>query len=381
MRWFAACLLLAGTTQAQDLAISGAFLLEPDGSLRGGGVVVVKGAVIHRVADDGHAEELHTYPGAVVAPGLIDAYSRVGTRLGREERFSPIDPGLSMVDGLDPYDPTLLAALRAGITAVVAAPGENLIVGGAAAVVRTFADGAGLDVIRGDGPMVMSLGEAVFDLQREPTSRAGAVAMLRQALSMAQAGERHPRLQDVMAGRMPVLIRCEQGVDVGAAMKLFMGPPRPISLVHSADLLDLAEDLEGSAVSIITGPFTFGTSPDILMGPGAAVVRGLPVAFATGPGAADAEWLRLSAALAVQHGMDAAAARRGLTTVAAKTAGVDGRIGALKPGLDADIVVFSGDPIRMDSIVLAVYVRGKRVYAHTTPMDDAIAPAWEGDQP
>lgn len=371
---------LTSSALADDLLIRGASIVAPDGTITPGHAVVIRGEKIDRVgdADSMNALDTHAYPGAVISPGLIDAYSRVGTRLGRDERFRPIDPGLSIIDGLDPHDPSLARALRAGITSVVATPGENLIVGGAAAVVRTFVDGPGLDVIRADGPIAMSLGEAVFDLQLEPTSRAGAVAMLRQALTEARLGRGDPRLEAVMAGRMPTIIRCEQAVDVGAAMTLFMGPTRPISLVHSADLLAVAEDLEGSGVSIIAGPYSLATSADILMGPAAISAKGMPVAFGTGPGPLEPEALRLSAALAVRYGLDAGAARRGLTSAAATTAGVEARIGSLAKGLDADIVVFSADPLRLDARVIAVYVRGKKVYADVPPIDDRIEHAWEG---
>ncbi len=358
--------------------IRGASILAPDGTITAGRGVLIQGEKIASVAaeDSLTADVVHDYPGAVICPGLIDAYSRIGTRLGRDERFHPIDPSLSIVDGLDSHDPALARAFKAGITTVVAVPAENLIVGGAAAVVRTWADGPGLDVIRADGPIAMSLGESVFDLQLEPTSRAGAVAMLRHALTESAAGRGHPRLASVMAGELPALIRCERSVDVGAAMMVFHGPPRPLSIVHTADLLDLAEDLEGSDTPIIVGPFSFGTSSDILAGPGAVAARGLPIAFATADREPDA--LRTTAALAVRYGLDPAVARRGLTVTAAKTAGVDSRVGSLSAGLDADIVVFSADPLRLDARVLAIYVRGRRVYAEAPPLEETIESSWKG---
>jgi imidazolonepropionase-like amidohydrolase len=43
-------------------------------------------------------------------------------------------------------------------------------------------------------------------------------------------------------------------------------------------------------------------------------------------------------------------------------AGVADRVGVLAEGKDADVVVFSGDPLRLDSRVLEVYLRGEREY-------------------
>jgi imidazolonepropionase-like amidohydrolase len=42
--------------------------------------------------------------------------------------------------------------------------------------------------------------------------------------------------------------------------------------------------------------------------------------------------------------------------------GVADRIGALAEGRQADVVVFSGDPLDLRARVLAVYIAGQRVY-------------------
>ena len=52
-----------------------------------------------------------------------------------------------------------------------------------------------------------------------------------------------------------------------------------------------------------------------------------------------------------------------MTISPAKVAGVANRIGSIAPGKDADLVLFSRDPVRMDARVLEVYVLGQRVYS------------------
>ena len=76
--------------------------------------------------------------------------------------------------------------------------------------------------------------------------------------------------------------------------------------------------------------------------------------------AADA--LRITAALAVRYGMDPAKARRAITGLPAIVTGVPKRIGSIKEGMDADLVVFSDDPLQLDARVLEVYIDGVRVY-------------------
>lgn len=43
--------------------------------------------------------------------------------------------------------------------------------------------------------------------------------------------------------------------------------------------------------------------------------------------------------------------------------GLDDRVGALKPGLDGDVVIWSGDPLDIMSRALRVFVEGREVYS------------------
>jgi imidazolonepropionase-like amidohydrolase len=72
--------------------------------------------------------------------------------------------------------------------------------------------------------------------------------------------------------------------------------------------------------------------------------------------------LRLSAALCVQAGLDPALAWSALTSGAAAAAGVGQRTGRLERGLDADFVLWSGDPLDLGSRPVAVFVDGVRAY-------------------
>ena len=41
--------------------------------------------------------------------------------------------------------------------------------------------------------------------------------------------------------------------------------------------------------------------------------------------------------------------------------GVEDRVGSLAPGLEADLVIWSGDPLSPTSTAEAVYIRGQEV--------------------
>ena len=73
------------------------------------------------------------------------------------------------------------------------------------------------------------------------------------------------------------------------------------------------------------------------------------------------ELLPVSAALCVRDGLSMEGALRGITINAAKVACVDDRIGSIKVGKDADIVVFNGHPFEFLTKTRAVFIGGRRV--------------------
>src|SRR5262249_32145176 len=73
---------------------------------------------------------------------------------------------------------------------------------------------------------------------------------------------------------------------------------------------------------------------------GVVIVNGSDMGvFAHGQGARELE-------LMVDYGMKTAEARRAATSVAAKALHLETRLGAIKPGLLADLVAVEGDPAR-----------------------------------
>ncbi len=88
--------------------------------------------------------------------------------------------------------------------------------------------------------------------------------------------------------------------------------------------------------------------------------HGIPVAFHSDAeeGAAD---LPLIAAYAVSQGMSPSAAMHALTAGAARMFAIDRRVGLLKAGLDADVVLYDRSPLDVSASVLRVWVNGKEV--------------------
>jgi imidazolonepropionase-like amidohydrolase len=134
-----------------------------------------------------------------------------------------------------------------------------------------------------------------------------------------------------------------------------------VCLIGGQEAGEVLESLAEAKLPLLFGPFDFNTHPRVLRTPAAAHAAGIPVGFTAKSPFRDPAHLRLSAALAVREGLDKQAALRAITSGAAAIGGIDGRVGSLGPGLDADIAVFSRHPLDLDARLLRLYVSGSEV--------------------
>jgi len=70
------------------------------------------------------------------------------------------------------------------------------------------------------------------------------------------------------------------------------------------------------------------------------------------------------ATLAVKEGLDRDVALRAITINPARVLGIDGRVGSLAVGKDADLVLWSGDPLDVMQRALRVFIAGREVYTY-----------------
>jgi hypothetical protein len=258
--------------------------------------------------------------------------------------------------------------MSAGVTAAMVCPAPRNVVSGAAVTFSTASSQGELAVLRDDGPLVFALGDRVLREDRAPTSRDGARHLLHEALAAARAGRGHVRLRSFVEGRVPGLVFCDGEADLRAALELFDEAGRLPHFVYNPDAPatsteSYAAEIAQRQVLAVVGPFDFASPETLLRAAGVLDRAGVRVAFRGGLPVSSRHAPRVSAALAVRYGMDPAAARRALTLHAAEVAGVADRSGAIAARKDADLVVFSADPLRLDARVLEVYARGVRQYS------------------
>ena len=104
-------------------------------------------------------------------------------------------------------------------------------------------------------------------------------------------------------------------------------------------------------------PGNFETRAAHLGNAAALNAAGVTIAI-KGVGVHRAREARYNAGNAVAHGLPHAAALAALTVNPARIFGDEGRYGVLAPGAEADVVVWSGDPLELSTQAEAVFIRG-----------------------
>lgn len=367
--------LISSVSHAQTgvQVIRAAARVDPDGEVRADGLIVIRDGKLAQVGGQPPAGALvEDFGDAVVCPGLIDVHSALGAMGHLSESQSAIEPSARAADVLDRFHAQLRAALAAGVTTFGLAPDDTNLIGGRIAIAQTSGPDGKPALLSDAGPLKLSLSPQVFASDREPTSRSGALEMLRSTIAKARqargraGGQAEEALSAFSSGRLSGILSAPSGADVLAALELAREFGLKLALIHETDARLIANEVAAAGLGVIVGPLDLSAAPRQAGAAGVLEQAGVEVAIAGGLPNAPADSLRLSAAVAVRNGLSAGAARRAITSTAAKFLGVGERVGVLQNGRQADLVIFSGDPLDLRSRVLAVYVGGKRVRIEST---------------
>jgi len=391
--------------------------------IRGGRVVPVSGPAIEdgavlvedgKITAVGRAGELATPQGAEVVdaaggwilPGLVESLASIG--LGdpygpseSDEVSSPVTAGLRILDGLDPFDKRFARAARAGITALMIAPGRANVIGAKTVVVKPRGATAEEMVLLEPAGVKLTLGEGPKDTfgakGRLPGTRMGSAYVVRKALLEASDHVRKraayaaavaaakgkkgaepppppPRnldlepLAELLEGKLTAFVECHRADDIQTALRLVDEFGFKAVLVGATEAYKSAGEIAKRRIPVVVGAMGVGSkrieTKDVSLSNAAKLVEaGVKTAIAAEDalGLGAQEELALAAALAVKGGLDREAALRAVTLTAAEILGVAARVGSLEPGKDADIVVFDGDPFSYRTRVVRVFIDGREV--------------------
>lgn len=332
--------------------------------------------------------ELIDASGRVVTPGLFGGLTHLGLEeIGLEptaEDFSlklgTMRPEFDVTPAFNTGSTSLGVNRIAGITfaAIVptaeagndSAPGGTIIAGQGAAVTL---DGTVLPATRA---LYIDMGADANALSGG--SRAAQFMLLRQAFMEARtpnavladdarlltpAGRQ--TLLDFARESRPFLIDVDRAPDILQVIAFAKAEKLRIAISGGAEAWRVARELAAAGVPVILDPLdnlpaSFDSVGATLENAARLQAAGVTVAFSLGdPQPHNVRKLRQAAGNAVAHGLPWDAGLAAITRVPAEIFGVADRLGSIAPGLSADIVVWSGDPLEVTTVAERVFIAGK----------------------
>jgi imidazolonepropionase-like amidohydrolase len=394
-------LIVAPAAGAEPIAFVGARVIPIAGGEIERGVVVIEDGRIVVVGAEGEVAipagaEVRDLAGKVLMPGLVDTHSHLGRGSGGD-RSSALHPDARMLDAIDVAAGNFWKARAGGITTINVMPGSGHLMSGQTVYLKPRLAGHDVaDYLLCTGPEGRICGGLKMangtNSQRDkpfPGTRAKSAAMVRElwvaALDYRAKVERAkgdpsklpPRdlgkeaLLEVLDGERIVHHHTHRHDDVVTVLRIAEEfGYRPV-LHHVSEAWKVADVIAaaGAPCSIIAidSPGGKHEAIDLLPKNGAALESaGVDVAFHTDDSITDSRHFLRSAALAVRAGMSRAKALEAMTLAGARMLGLEGRVGSLAPGRDADLVVLSGDPLSAYTQVEETWIEGTRVYDRAT---------------
>jgi len=366
------------------------------------GVVLIQDGVIQAV---GPASDVAVPDGVTVVdaagrwvlPGFIEAHGHVGIHEeangpagdDTNEMTTPNTAAVRAIDAINIDDEGFRDALSGGVTSVVVKPGSGNPIGGQTVAIKTWG-GRTIDeqVIHEAVSVKSALGEnpkRVYGAKNvTPSTRLGVAMVIREAFVAAQ-NYRAKRDDALLEGKpfdrdlaLETLVRVLDGElawdqhthrhdDIATALRLADEFGYRLVVNHGTEAHKIADVLAERDIPVIFGPmFTSRSKVELrdraIANLATLAKAGVRVAITTDHPVVPINFLVYQAALAVKDGLPRETALEALTVNPAAFLRLDDRVGSLTPGLDGDVVIWSGDPLDVTSRAERVYIGGAEVF-------------------
>lgn len=339
-----------------------------------------------------YGEKVIDVRGAFVMPGLIDAHCHIGICEEKwgvagddcNEGTEPVTPHLRALDAVNPMDPAFHDAISAGVTGVMAGPGSSNVVGGQFVFMKTQGRRVDHMTVKAPAAMKVAFGENPKNNygQRDvmPASRMAVAGMLREELYRAcqyrEKKERstleNPDFQreswlPVLRREIPLKAHVHRADDILTAIRIAKEFDLDLTLDHCTEGHLVADEIAGSGFPAIVGPQLTSRSKLEIQNmsfktAGVLERAGVKTAVMTDHPVSLIHYLPLYAGLNVKHGLSMEGGLKAVSIHAAQICGVSDRVGSLEAGKDADIAVFSGNPMEVFTRTLYTVIDGEIVY-------------------
>lgn len=314
--------------------------------------------------------------GRLVTPGCVDAHCHIGLdneACGWEghdynEIVDPLTPQLRAVDSINPMDEAFPNALRGGVTTACTGPGSANVVGGTFAAIKLWGKRVDNMIVKNPLAMKCAFGENPKRCygqgsKKSPMTRMGTASLLRELLFKTQryladkeAGKNPPfdmkleAMIPVIRGELPLKAHAHRADDIFTSIRIAREFGLKITLDHCTDGALIADELAEEGLCAFVGPSLGSKTKIELMHksfttPAVLHKAGVNVSIITDAPVIPLQHLPMCAGLAVSSGLDMEEGWRAITINPARATGIADRVGSLEPGKDADVVIWTADPL------------------------------------
>lgn len=338
------------------------------------------------------AEELDA-GGRLLTPGCVEAHCHIGlweygigwAGADGNETTDPITPHLRAIDSINPMDKSFAFAVKGGVTSACTGPGSANVVGGTFAAIKLYGNRVDDMIIKHPVAMKCAFGENTKSTYgkngKAPATRMANAAQLRELLFKTkryledkEAGKnpafdmKLEAMLPVIKGEIPLKAHAHRADDIFTAIRIAKEFGVKLTLDHCTEGALIADQLAKEGYPAFVGP-TLGmsgkneTSNKSFTTPAVLHNAGVPISIITDHDVIPLENLPLCAGLAVNAGLDEEEAWRAITINPAKLTGIGDRVGSLEVGKDADIVIWTANPLTaVGGHAYMTIIDGKIVY-------------------
>ena len=383
---------------AETIAITNAHILTmgAGGDIPSGVIVVTNG----RIAEIGAGVTVPAgarvidATGGIVTPGLVATNTPISTveiAEGVEETndnatsSDRLSAAFDVQYAVNP-ESTLIPIVRlGGVTDAVVTPTisgrrprKNMLFAGQAAVIHL---GQGPDIVeKRQAGMVLVMGEegariaggsraAEFVLLRSILDDVGAYAKTSANYDLGRSRPYDLSREDlealipVVEGREPLMVSVHRAADIRQILILARERHLKVILEGAEEAWRLAPEIAAAKVPVLLNaaadlPASFDMIGSTLENAARLNAVGVTVGIENPPIYEGGRTPRIAAGRAVAHGLPFGAALAAITINPARIWGVADRIGSLEVGKDADLVVWSGDPLEPLSAPTTIVIKG-----------------------
>ena len=332
--------------------------------------------------------------GLQVYPGFVEAHCHIGLDgygIGYEghdynELNDPVTPQVQAIDGINPFDPCMKMAAKAGVTCFATGPGSSNSIGGTFAAIKPVGTRVDNMIVKFPIAMKCAFGENPKRCYQKQgiSSRMTNAAKIREALNKAKvykakieaAGDDASKLPaydqksealiPVLNHEIPLKAHAHQANDIFTAIRIAKEFGVGLTLEHVTEGHMIVDELAKENLPLAVGP-TFGHASKFELQnktwetPGVLAKAGCHVSIITDAPVTPLHYLPLCAGLAIKAGMDEYEALRAVTINPAEHIGIADRVGSLEEGKDADVVIVDGCPFDVTGVIKHVLINGEEV--------------------